>query len=169
MSRFDPHSDDPAAEAERGPSACQGAVRRGEAAGFGPAHGVAAQLRAHGIRPTAQRVHIASVVLARNQHLSADEVLARVNAIDPVVSKATVYNTLGLFSRHGLVRELIVDRAKVFYDSNTSEHYHVYDIDSGNLADVPCEAISVLGMPELPPGTELDGLDVIVRVRARRT
>ena len=78
-----------------------------------------AMLRAHGILPTQQRVMIARVLFARHQHFSADQVLREVNTGDEHVSKATVYNTLGLFARNGLVREVIVDPTRVFYDPNT--------------------------------------------------
>ena len=125
------------------------------------------RLRAHGILPTAQRVEIGLIILAEPQHLSAEQLLALVNGRNPVVSKATVYNTLGLFARRGLLREVIVDRTKVFFDSNTSEHYHFYDIESGNLIDIDKAQIAIGGLPALPEGTEVDGVDVIVRVRRR--
>ena len=126
------------------------------------------RLRALGIRPTAQRVKIAMVVLETPQHVSAEAVLARLNAVDPVVSKATVYNTLGLFSQFGLVRELMVDRTKVFYDSNVSEHFHLYDVDNGELTDIADDQVQVRGPSRLPDGLRLEGLDVIVRVRRAR-
>ena len=126
------------------------------------------RLRALGIRPTAQRIKIAMVVLETPQHVSAEVVLARVNKVDPVVSKATVYNTLGLFSQSGLVRELMVDRAKAFYDSNVSDHFHLYDVDSGELTDIADGQVQVQGLSRLPEGLRLEGLDVIVRVRRAR-
>ena len=126
---------------------------------------VAERLREHGIRPTAQRVEIGMVLLARPQHLSAEVILAQVNELDPKVSKATVYNTLGLFCRRGLVRELFVGGSKVFYDSDVSKHFHLYDVDSGELVDISTESVRIAGLPELPSGVEFEGLDVIVRVR----
>ena len=85
------------------------------------------RLQDKGVSPTQQRLEIAQILFARPQHLSAEEVLNIVNAQAPLVSKATVYNTLGLFARKGLVREVIVDPTKVFYDSNTTEHHHFYN------------------------------------------
>jgi len=125
-----------------------------------------ALLEASGITPTAQRVEIARILFARPQHLSADELLAMVNEGDLAVSKATVYNTLGLFAREGLVREVIVDPSKVFYDSNTSDHYHFYDVDACTLIDIEKEQIAVGDLPRLPNGKVIDGIDVIVRVRS---
>lgn len=85
------------------------------------------------------------------------------------VSKATVYNTLGLFARRGLLREVVVERGKVFYDSNVAAHHHFYDTDTGELTDIPQEHIGIGPLPELPDGTCVAGLDVVVRLcRPRR-
>lgn len=124
-------------------------------------------LKAQGIVPTRQRIQIASVLLARTQHLSADELMRRVNSGSSRVSKATIYNTLALFAGKGLVREVIVDRAKVFYDSNTSHHHHIYDADTRSLTDVEADQVEVVGLPALPEDTEIEGVDVVVRVRRR--
>src|SRR3569832_1835317 len=80
---------------------------------------IEALLRQYGISPTQQRVEIACILFARPQHLSAEQVLHLVNDEKPVVSKAPVYNTLGLFARKVLIREVIVDPTKVFYDPTT--------------------------------------------------
>jgi len=124
-------------------------------------------LQAQGITPTAQRVKIASILLARPQHLSADQVLAQTNREGQHVSKATVYNTLGLFAEKGLVQQVIVDPTKVFYDSNTHQHHHFYDVDTGELTDIGPGRITVGDFPELPAGKAVDGVDVIVKVRSK--
>lgn len=125
-------------------------------------------LKAHRVSPTPQRMEIASVLLARPQHMSADQVMEVVNrhASKPVC-KATVYNTLGLFARQGLVREVIVDNSKVFYDSNTGHHHHFYNVDTGTLIDVDEHQFQVGQLPELPAGTVADGVDVIIRLRSK--
>jgi Fur family iron response transcriptional regulator len=122
-------------------------------------------LARHDIAPTQQRRQIAQILFAQPQHLSADQVLARVNKENTVASKATVYNTLGLFARKGLIREVIVDPSKVFYDSNTSAHHHIYNVDTGQLQDINSQTVNLQDLPSLPAGVELDGVDVIVRVR----
>lgn len=119
------------------------------------------------ITPTPQRVEIARILLARPQHLSAEQVLCALREGDLAVSKATVYNTLGLFAEKGLVREVIVDPSKVFYDSNCSDHHHFYDVESCTLTDIDARDIDVGGLPEAPEGKEVDRVDVIVRVRSR--
>lgn len=123
------------------------------------------RLKQAGVTPTQQRVEIGQILFARPQHVSAEQVLSIVNAHSAIVSKATVYNTLGLFARKGLLREVIVDPSKVFYDSNTSDHHHFYHVDSGKLTDIDAEAVNLAHLPELPDGTVADGVDVIIRVR----
>ena len=123
------------------------------------------QLRAVGITPTQQRVQIAEILFARPQHLSADQILAVVNSNGPIASKATIYNTLGLFARKGLVREVIVDPSKAFYDSNTSEHHHFYNLDTGELTDIVAEDVMIASLPVLPGNTLPAGIDIIVRIR----
>jgi len=120
----------------------------------------------YGIQPTQQRIDIAQILFDRPQHLSADQVLTSVNQSRPSVSKATVYNTLGLFAEKGLVRQVIVDPSRVFYDSNTSEHHHLYNIDNGTLTDIATEELKVTGVPPLPEGMVTEGIDVIIRVRS---
>ena len=120
----------------------------------------------HGITPTPQRLEIASVLFAKPQHLSAEQVLSKVNEERVHVSKATVYNTLGLFARKGLIREVIVDPAKVFYDPTTVAHHHFYNVDTGSLMDIPADSVELKRLPELPRGTTAAGVDVIIRVRS---
>jgi Fur family iron response transcriptional regulator len=99
--------------------------------------------------------------------LSAEQVLGELKQGDLTVSKATVYNTLGLFAEKGLVREVIVDPSKVFYDSNCSDHHHFYDADSCTLTDIDAREVVVGGLPDVPEGKVVERVDVIVRVRSR--
>lgn len=122
-------------------------------------------LRKQGINPTQQRVEIAQIMLARPQHLSADQILDMVNRERATVSKATVYNTLRLFVEQGLVHEVIVDPSKVFYDSNTGAHHHIYNVDTGTLMDIEADRLTLPALPPLPEGTVAEGVDVIIRVR----
>ncbi len=122
-------------------------------------------LRQHDISPTKQRVEIAQMLLSRKQHLSAEQVLEEVNRRGAKVSKATIYNTLGLFARKGLIKELVVDPSKVFYDSNVSDHYHFYNVDTGELMDIEMTELNVSRLPSLPPGTRAEGVDVIIKIR----
>jgi Fur family iron response transcriptional regulator len=124
-------------------------------------------LRRHDVNPTHQRIEIAHALFSRGEHLSADQVLAIVNDRHSATSKATVYNTLNLFLGKKLIREVIVDPNKVFYDPNTEPHYHFYNSDTGELTDIEASRIEVSGLPQLPEGMVTDGVDIIVRVRSR--
>ena len=124
-------------------------------------------LRSRGIMPTHQRIEIAYAIFSRGEHLSADRILALVNDRAAETSKATVYNTLNLFRDKNLVREVIVDPSKVFYDPNTEPHYHFYNVDSGELTDIDARDVMVTGMPALPEGMAAEGVDIIVRVRSK--
>ncbi len=122
-------------------------------------------LRGHGINPTHQRIEIAYALFSRQQHLSAEQIMATVNDRHSETSKATVYNTLKLFLDKNLIREVIVDPSKVFYDPNTQNHHHFYNTASGHLTDIDAAGISILGLPMLPEGVETEGVDIIVRIR----
>ena len=123
-------------------------------------------LRSFGINPTHQRIEIAHALYSRYEHLSADQVLAIVNQRHPETSRATVYNTLNLFVDKKLIREVIVDPDRVFYDPNTAPHYHIYNVETGSLTDIDAQDVRIEGLPELPPGMVTEGMDIIIRVRS---
>jgi Fur family iron response transcriptional regulator len=115
----------------------------------------AERLRLHGILPTQQRLQIAQLLLTRDQHVSAEQVLELVNATGHSVSKATVYNTLGLFAEKGILREVNVDPSRAFFN-----------IDTGELSDIPPCRVPVDQLPAAPSGTVVDTVEVIIRVRS---
>jgi Fur family iron response transcriptional regulator len=121
----------------------------------------------HGIQTTPQRIEIARILLDRPQHLSAEQIIDRLRSSGSTVSKATVYNTLNLFSARALIREVMVDPARKFYDSTTRAHHHFYNVDTGELSDIPDEQVSFRDLPALPEGTEHDSIEVLIRVRGR--
>jgi Fur family iron response transcriptional regulator len=123
-------------------------------------------LELHGITPTRQRLEVAAALLARPQHVSADQLTRMLQEQGSTVSRATVYNTLALFSERGVVRELIVDRDRAFYDSNPSHHHHLYDSSTGTLSDIDLPGVRPAPLPALPEGAVLEGIDVVVRVRS---
>lgn len=126
---------------------------------------MAGLLRDHGINPTHQRIEIAHALFSRQEHLSADQIMTIVNGRHSETSKATVYNTLNLFKQHKLVREVIVDPSKVFYDPNTGPHHHFYNLQSGELIDIDAHDVQIQGLPALPTGMVTEGVDVIIRIR----
>jgi Fur family iron response transcriptional regulator len=124
-------------------------------------------LKQHDVTPTRQRIEIAGYLFQRPQHLSAENILEGVNAEGNRVSRATVYNTMGLFTDKGLVRQVLIDRERVFYDTNRADHYHVYDVDSGELRDVMRSEIEIASIPELPEGARIVDTNVILRVSSK--
>ena len=130
-----------------------------------PDAALASRLRASGITPTQQRLHIAQFLFSKLQHLSADQVFDQVNCSGDRVSKATVYNPLSLFVEKGLLHQIVVDPSKIFYDTNPSKHHHFYHADAGILEDIPANQIEISNLPELPPDTLFDGVNIIIQLR----
>lgn len=126
---------------------------------------VASLLERHGIRPTQQRVKVAEVLLAAPVHLTAEQLLTTLRESPSRVSKATVYNTLKLFVDHGLVRQIHLDPERCVYDSRMSPHHHFQLVETGEMRDIDPEALELARMPALPSGTEIDGVEVVIRVR----
>lgn len=122
-------------------------------------------LTSRGVYPTAQRLDVAQLILAKPQHLSAEQIIAGLQVSGSRVSKATVYNTLNLFCARGLLRTVDVDPTRQFYDSSIDAHHHFYNVDTGELIDIPHDAVTLSVNTCLPPGTEQTGVDVVIRVR----
>jgi Fe2+/Zn2+ uptake regulation proteins len=123
-------------------------------------------LESHGIRPTQQRVKVAQVLLATPTHMTADQLLATLKQSPSRVSKATVYNTLKLFVDHGLARQIHLDPDRCVYDSTMAPHHHFQNVETGEMIDIRPDDLSFDKLPPLPSGTEIDSVDVVIRVRA---
>ena len=119
------------------------------------------------ISPTRQRVEIAEFLFQRPQHLSAEKILDGVTSEGKRVSRATVYNTMGLFSSKGVVREILIDRERVFYDSNTQVHQHLYNVDTGELTDIYDAEVDMISAPALPEGLKIVDTDIVFKVSSR--
>jgi len=128
---------------------------------------VVSMLQHYKISPTRQRVEIAEFIFQRPQHLSAEKILDGVTDAGNRVSRATVYNTMGLFTSKGVVREVLIDRERVFYDSNTQAHQHFYNVDSGELTDVYDAETDMVTEPELPDGMRIISTDIVYKVTSR--
>jgi Fe2+ or Zn2+ uptake regulation protein len=124
-------------------------------------------LRAHGINPSAQRVAVAQYVLHTEEHPSADEVWNRVTQRFPHVSRATVYNTLNLFVEKGLIRQFVLTEGRVVFDSKTEDHHHFVDEESGEIHDVPWEAVKISSVPKLD-GFEVREYQLVMRGKRTR-
>jgi Fur family iron response transcriptional regulator len=127
---------------------------------------ISSLLAKRGLQVTAQRLDIAEYVLGRPQHVSAEQILAAMRERGSRVSKATVYNTMNLFSEQGIIRTVGVDSDRQYYDSTIEPHHHFYNVDTGELTDIPEDRVRLALKAELPAGTEQDGVDIVIRVRS---
>lgn len=124
-------------------------------------------LEQRGIRPTSQRLKVAEILLTSPRHLTAEQILATLRHSSGHVSKATVYNTLNLFVEQGLAREIHADPERCVYDSTMDPHHHFQNVDTGEMIDIRPEDLSFDRLPPLPPGTEIESVDVVIRVRRK--
>ena len=127
----------------------------------------AARLAACGIRVTDQRLQIAAILLGEPQHLSVEQITQALRRGGACVSKATVYNTLNLFAARGLIRQLTLDGSCAWFDSNVTPHYHFQDEQTGTLSDLPLHDVQFSRLPAPPPGMEVTGIDLVIRLRRR--
>ena len=119
-----------------------------------------------GLRPTRQRLALAKILFAgAHRHITAESLHTEARSANVHVSLATVYNTLHQFTNTGLLREIVVDATRSYFDTNTEEHHHFFFEKSGRLHDVPAGRISVEDIPEPPPGTTIQRIDVVIRVK----
>jgi Fur family iron response transcriptional regulator len=125
------------------------------------------KLRSKGVRPSAHRLAVAEYVLTTGEHPSAEQVLARVRSRFPLLSRATVYNTLNLFVEKGLLRELVLSEGRVVFDPKLDRHHHFVDDETGAIEDVPWSALEV-GDPAAIEGYDVREYMVVMRGKKRR-
>ena len=127
-----------------------------------------AKLRASGLRPTRQRLALCKLLFdAGDRHVTAESLLTEASAAGIRVSLATVYNSLHQFTEAGILRQVVVDGSKTYFDTNTSNHHHFYLERDGRLIDIPGKLISVGGFPPVPEGSEVERVDVTIRLRPK--
>ena len=130
-------------------------------------HDIVERLRAAGLRPTRQRVALARLLFdGCDRHVTAEVLHEEAIARKVPVSLATVYNTLHQFTEVGLLREVAVEGAKTYFDTNTSNHYHFFCETSGKLVDIETASIRIEGLPQAPDGMAISRVDVLVRLVA---
>ena len=130
---------------------------------------IAGRLRDAGLRPTRQRLALAKILFGSgDRHVSAEALHREAVAARVPVSLATVYNALNQFTRAGLLREVAIEGDRTYFDTNTSNHFHYFLESEGRLIDMGADDIKVKGLPSTPKGTEVDRIDVIVRLRGTR-
>lgn len=129
--------------------------------------GILSLLRAHGIQPTPQRIAVAQCVLGKKSHPSAQQVWEQVKRIQPTVSRATVYNTLNLFAEKRLVKIQVLHEGTVVFDPHVAPHHHFIDEESGDIFDIPWEAVQIRGKPALPASFIVYEYQVVMRGKRR--
>jgi len=131
-----------------------------------PSEAAAVRLRQAGLRPTRQRNELAKLLFKNgHRHLTAETLHAEAVGEGIKVSLATVYNTLHQFTHAGLLRQVVVDATRSYFDTNTIGHQHFYSEDEGTLFDIPGPDIALDVVPVPPPGMKVERVDVVVRVR----
>jgi len=130
-------------------------------------HSIALErLRAAGLRPTRQRVALAQLLLENgNRHVTAEQLHSEAQAAKIPVSLATVYNTLHQFIHCGILRELVVEPGRSYFDTNLDDHHHFYCESTGLVQDISSELVTVGRVPEPPEGAEISRIEVIIRIR----
>src|SRR5262245_41567180 len=131
-------------------------------------HANTEKLRKAGLRPTRQRLALASLLFGRgDRHVTAEGLHEEAVGVGVPVSLATVYNTMHQFTAAGLLREVTVDGTRTYFDTNTGDHHHFYCEDDGTLMDIDGAVIEVAGVPLPPHGARVERVDVIVRLKRR--
>jgi Fur family iron response transcriptional regulator len=125
---------------------------------------ILARLRAAGLRPTRQRLALGQALFAAgNRHVTAEELFIMV-ADSSRVSLATVYNTLHQFTAAGLLREVVIGPGRSFFDTNVTDHHHIFFEDEERLQDIPASDIEIARLPDPPPGHATTRVDLVIRV-----
>jgi len=128
----------------------------------------ALKLRAARLRPTQQRLALARLLFAgHDRHVTAELLHGEALSAGASLSLATVYNTLNQFTQAGLLRQVIVDGARIHFDTNTGDHHHFYLEGEDRLIDIPGRDVRIDGLPRAPAGTEIQRVDVVVRLKGR--
>jgi len=111
---------------------------------------LSAIFKEHRLKITRQRLEIFKVLASMEDHPSAEDVYAAVKTKIPTISFDTVYRSLALFERHGVLGRVqsLDDRTR--YDPNTSPHYH--------LVCKTCKTIRDFSWPDLDELTAPDDI-----------
>ena len=123
------------------------------------------RLRAAGLRPTRQRLALARLLFQLgDRHVTAEQLHGEAVAADVRLSLATVYNTLNQFTQAGILREVVVEPGRSYFDTNTTAHHHFFLADEGILQDIPGERLKVADVPDAPAGTRIERVDIVIRL-----
>jgi Fur family iron response transcriptional regulator len=124
-------------------------------------------LEKHGMRTTRPRLAVAQLLFfdGENKHVSAEWVAEKLSEAEESISLASVYNTLNSFVEVGLLRQIQLGGSHIVFDTNTGAHHHFLDVNTGKLTDIPMDSVALSQMPDVPEGRELDGWELVIRVK----
>ncbi|MBT7236305.1 MAG: transcriptional repressor [Gammaproteobacteria bacterium] len=122
-------------------------------------------LKDKNITPTKQRLEIAELIFAKDQHFTAVQLIEQVKDNKLPISQATVYNTLCLFESTGLLKTIDLQNDYKFYDTNLKSHHHMYNISTNTLVDINTDKIEFSKMPDIPNNLKLEQTEVLIKVR----
>ncbi|WP_299024648.1 iron response transcriptional regulator IrrA [uncultured Sulfitobacter sp.] len=122
-----------------------------------------------GLRPTRQRLTLATLLVGDGQHrhVTAESLFEAAKDGGDSVSLATVYNTLRAFCDAGLLQEVTVDGSRSYFDTNTHDHPHFFWEDEARLTDAPSDQLVIAQLPDAPEGAEIASVDVVIRLRKK--
>lgn len=127
-----------------------------------------ARLRQAGLRPTRQRMALASLLYAKgDRHVTVEELHEEASSAGIDVSLATVYNTLHQFTEARMIRVLAVEGSRTYFDTNVSDHHHFFVEGRNEVLDIPLSNISIANLPVPPEGMEIAHVDVVIRLREK--
>jgi len=128
-------------------------------------------LRAHGLRPTKQRLALAQIIFGRgHRHIAAEDVHKEAVHNGLNLSLATVYNNLHCFHEAGLLRIIIGEGSKRWFDTDLSDHHHFYLEETRQIIDVPAGengAPIISNVPPPPSGMEIAQIDLMIKLRRK--
>jgi Fur family iron response transcriptional regulator len=128
-----------------------------------------ARLRHAGLRPTRQRMALASLLYAKgDRHVTVEELHEEAATVGIDVSLATVYNTLHQFTEARMIRVLAVEGSRTYFDTNVSDHHHFFIEGRNEVLDIPTSNIVISNLPQPPEGMEVAHVDVVIRLRAKK-
>tara|TARA_Y100000817_G_C16684532_1_gene467516 strand:+ start:241 stop:636 length:396 start_codon:yes stop_codon:yes gene_type:complete len=120
-----------------------------------------------GITPTKQRLQLASLIFNKNQHFTASNLLTKVQDAGYDISQATVYNTLWLFEKRGMLKTIDMHNECKFYDTNLTSHHHIFNTESNTITDIHNSEIEFSKLPDIPDNLELEQTEVLIKVKPR--
>jgi Fur family iron response transcriptional regulator len=132
-------------------------------------HAVPERLKRAGLRPTRQRLALAALLFdGGHRHVTAEQLQGEAGKSAIKVSLATIYNTLHQFTEAGLLREVVIEPGRSYFDTNMDDHHHFYVEGSGRLLDIPADSVSLASLPTPPEGTSISRVDVVIRIGPAR-